>query len=506
MAKLSMRDTAYNPKYKPKGAPIAPVVPTAEPTVADTYKNANISYGDTATDSAMASIGSYYQQQAGQDINEKSIYRNQLKQYQKEIDAVKDIYSQQLGVARTEGEGRLGSQRAIGARSGVLGSDFGEAQRQEIVSQNSDITKGIQAEKANAIAVILGKARTGAQDELKAKREAKQAGADSYLAYLGSQNERKQTKAKAIAAQFLTQGVDPSSIDPKRLAEIAKSIGMSEDDIASAYATAKASKDESDKETDLKTRKTEAEISKIETDIATGKLIELSEGSMLYNPETGETFKNPKTYAPSTGGDGGDGGNKLLSVTEAQNLGVPYGTTVGDAIKLGITPDGKTTGAQQTSLGFYNRGKDALATVATVEEKIKGLGLGGQVQLKYAPNLLKSQDQQIYRQAQRQFTEARLRKESGAAIPNDEYEMDAQTYFAQPGDTAETLKRKEEARAIVLDSLAVSSGGAYKEYYGNAYTPTGTGGSVREQAEKAGYDYEAMKADGLSDEEIAASL
>ena len=125
----------------------------------------------------------------------------------------------------------------------------------------------------------------------------------------------------------------------------------------------------------------------------------------------------------------------------------------------------KETGAERTALGFYIRGKDALDTIAGIEQTMASKNLGGQARLEFAPNWAQSQENQVYRQLQRQFTEARLRKESGAAIPPAEYVSDAKTYFAQPGDTPETFARKEAARAKVLESLRVSSGNAYKNYY-----------------------------------------
>ncbi|MBR1146673.1 hypothetical protein [Bradyrhizobium sp. AUGA SZCCT0431] len=135
------------------------------------------------------------------------------------------------------------------------------------------------------------------------------------------------------------------------------------------------------------------------------------------------------------------------------------------------------TGAEKTVLGYYLRGKDALETIAPLEEGIASKSLKDQAVLQFAPNFLQSSNNQIYRQAQRQFTEARLRKESGAAIPTGEYESDSKTYFAQPGDTKEVLLRKQAARSAVLNSLGVSSGNAYAEYFGERY-PTAFGGQA----------------------------
>lgn len=132
------------------------------------------------------------------------------------------------------------------------------------------------------------------------------------------------------------------------------------------------------------------------------------------------------------------------------------------------------TGAERQALSFYNRAADAIKTLtegddASLEQKMAKQGLAGQAQLSYTgigSNLLQTAEQQQYRQAQRAFTEARLRKESGAAIPTAEYENDARTYFVQPGDSPAVVAQKKASRQKVLDGLAFSSGKAYDEFYG----------------------------------------
>lgn len=136
------------------------------------------------------------------------------------------------------------------------------------------------------------------------------------------------------------------------------------------------------------------------------------------------------------------------------------------------------TGAERGVLAYYNRAKDAEATISapdpsgrTLEDRVAKGGIGTQLGLQYAPNMLQTGDQQAYRQAQRAFTEARLRKESGAAIPTSEYENDAKTYFAQPGDKPEIIEQKRRKRQTVLEGLKFSSGRAYDEFYGEQNKP-----------------------------------
>lgn len=139
------------------------------------------------------------------------------------------------------------------------------------------------------------------------------------------------------------------------------------------------------------------------------------------------------------------------------------------------------TGGERQTLAFYNRGKEASDTLAAVdqsgkslEERIATQNKAGQLWGALAPNLVQTEDQQLYRQAQRAFTEARLRKESGAAIPQGEYDTDARTYFAQPGDSPALIEQKRKARENVLEGLKFSAGKAFDEFYGES-GPAGVG-------------------------------
>jgi hypothetical protein len=137
------------------------------------------------------------------------------------------------------------------------------------------------------------------------------------------------------------------------------------------------------------------------------------------------------------------------------------------------------TGLERSAMAFYLRGKESLDTISatdsdgkSIEQKAAESGVLSQGQMRFAPNWMQSGDQQRYVSAQRAFTEARLRKESGAAINKGEYETDSKTYFVQPGDRAKTIKQKQRLRAQVLDGLKFQAGPAYNEYY----TPQDDGG------------------------------
>lgn len=77
-----------------------------------------------------------------------------------------------------------------------------------------------------------------------------------------------------------------------------------------------------------------------------------------------------------------------------------------------------------------------------------------------ARNMVISNEHQRYRQAAEQWIRAFLRKESGAAIGQDEFARDFVVYFPQPGDKPEVVAQKQAARAAAMHGVA-SEGGSY---------------------------------------------
>lgn len=123
------------------------------------------------------------------------------------------------------------------------------------------------------------------------------------------------------------------------------------------------------------------------------------------------------------------------------------------------------SGAERTALKFYIRAAEANDDAEKVEDEIAKSGLMGQTQTALLPNVMQTKKQQMYRQAQRSFTEARLRKDSGAAIPDSEFVNDSQMYFVRPGDSPEVVDQKRRARARTLMAIGVESGRAFGEFY-----------------------------------------
>jgi len=76
----------------------------------------------------------------------------------------------------------------------------------------------------------------------------------------------------------------------------------------------------------------------------------------------------------------------------------------------------------------------------------------------YLGNALMSEDQQQYRNAARAWVAAKLRKESGAQISDEEFAKDFQTFFPQPGDGPQVIEQKNRLRQNAMEAVRVGAG------------------------------------------------
>ena len=114
------------------------------------------------------------------------------------------------------------------------------------------------------------------------------------------------------------------------------------------------------------------------------------------------------------------------------------------------------TDTQSTSLGYAQRMNDANKIITDLGSKFTGVlsYISGST---FFPNILKSEDRQNYEQAQRNFINSILRKESGAAISPSEFDSAAKQYFPQPGDSQAVIDQKTANRKRSINNLLQSA-------------------------------------------------
>ena len=158
----------------------------------------------------------------------------------------------------------------------------------------------------------------------------------------------------------------------------------------------------------------------------------------------------------------------------------------GGGLQIRTNPDGTTeiiqggpagtklTEGQSKATGFFARSDEANKIMADLEQEGTELRNAISGALPFG-NYMRTAEGQKYDQAKRNFINAILRQESGAAIGPSEFASAELQYFPQPGDSPEVIAQKKANRATAVSALKVSAGpGA--EAIG---APAPTGGATR---------------------------
>lgn len=184
--------------------------------------------------------------------------------------------------------------------------------------------------------------------------------------------------------------------------------------------------------------------------------VSVPEGGTLVNPQTGE----PVYQAPV-------GGKAKGEIAAREQIADQQGFQGEDRkfyIANGRLPTSteKTTEGQANAALYADRMREANRILS--EPAVSGAGTSmlqrGMAMLPGGNHLVSPQFQ-MADQAQRDFINAVLRRESGAAISESEFDNARKQYFAQPGDSSQVLAQKAKNRQTAIDGIANAAGPAY---------------------------------------------
>lgn len=174
--------------------------------------------------------------------------------------------------------------------------------------------------------------------------------------------------------------------------------------------------------------------------------------------------------------------NKAAALSQPFTVAGPDGKDVlvqqnkatGELVPVqGFSPknsDKAPTEFQGKSAGYGARAEEADAIIRELEGKYspaavnaKGAlgnvwGVGGA--LEAGANVALPAEAQRAEQAQRNFVNAVLRQESGAAIAESEFNNAKKQYFPQPGDSAEVIRQKADNRQTAIRGFKANAGKA----------------------------------------------
>ena len=163
---------------------------------------------------------------------------------------------------------------------------------------------------------------------------------------------------------------------------------------------------------------------------------------------------------------GEDGTNYFAPAAPLPGYGAEQPTSAPREAVPGVTP--KLTDEQAKAAGYFERAQEASDIVEAMTEKSNPAALTAKGIAESPPligpilgagiNATMSPETQKMGQAQRDFVNAVLRKESGAVINPDEFRNALQQYFPQSGDSPEVKAQKKANREIKIKALLRESG------------------------------------------------
>lgn len=299
-------------------------------------------------------------------------------------------------------------------------------------TQKYDFDMGIT--RAQHVASVMSTARDQASYDI-AKQQLAQAFGPQHVANMPPQFDPATTQAIVAQGQTIAQRLTDIR-DQQKIAETGRHNQATERTAAGQLSVAQGN---------LGLRRQELEHSKSQP---RGQFIETTNGFVLADPKSGAT-------RPVLGPDGQPLKGKAADrqMTDSQAKANLFGSRMSESHRILTDLEGK-----------YNP-MAVNAKMAAAEIP----GVGGAAG--YAGNLMLSKEGQMAEQAQRDFINAVLRRESGAVISAPEFANGQKQYFPQPGDTPEVLAQKRRNRELAISGMAAEVPGGLRS------TPslTGTG-------------------------------
>lgn len=279
----------------------------------------------------------------------------------------------------------------------------------------------------------------------------------TFRSALAAKEQLPKFQTNNIGGQTVTQQIDPVT----GRAAVASAIQntQSPDNAASVAATMRGQN-----MTDARAR----ELAEIQRNQPRGQFIETTNGYVLADPKTG-------AVRPVLGADGQPLKGKAADrqMTDAQAKANLFGSRMSESHRILTELEGKYSPMAVN------------AKMGAAEMPLVG-GVAG-----YAGNIMLSQEGQQAEQAQRDFINAVLRRESGAVISPAEFSNGQKQYFPQPGDNKAVLDQKRRNRELAIRGMEAEVPGGFRNM--PSLTSTGQQGGGGRSASGKVIDFGDLK-------------
>lgn len=161
--------------------------------------------GDTAPTGSYDAAASTYLAGTDKEQPDPALIRQQMMDnVQGQVDTIKNTFTGIIANAKVKGEDNLGKTRAIGARSGTLGSDFGDTQMKKTSDLNDQNIQAIEAQRDAQINAILSKVNSDVEAKVEAQKNTAAKNSQDYLTYLKTSQDSSRQNVLGLAKAGMT--------------------------------------------------------------------------------------------------------------------------------------------------------------------------------------------------------------------------------------------------------------------------------------------------------------
>lgn len=197
----------------------------------------------------------------------------------------------------------------------------------------------------------------------------------------------------------------------------------------------------------------QAGVTGITPDMTTAQMSAIAGPTLVKQAQADIALKNKKAQAET---------DKLNAETAKLRSDSTPSSGGGGPVVGGVTlTGGPKTDVQRATDGYATRISEANNVFSKTESYISKLSPGKFTALRNTPGVLnftKPAEFQQQEQAEKNFLNAVLRRESGAAISDSEFKSGRDQYFPQPGDSVPVLAQKKKSRETAYTNLLKEAG------------------------------------------------
>ncbi len=244
--------------------------------------------------------------------DEATIRANALNAVQGQLDATNNTYADLMTNRGVVDQNNLGKTRAVNARSGNLGSDFGAANEAATQKSNEQADKALADERDLKIQTILGQVNTDAEQKLKDQQALATKSAEARTTYLKDLGDRAQAQIKQLAQS----GASLEDLSDSEYNHLVETTGYTPEQLKAEFVLNKPKQDILHSEVvgsnyiqvsqDPISKKTQTNVIPLGVDIPQGYKVEkLENGQLVFYPDKFDPSKSVAsqiiTYGAATG-------------------------------------------------------------------------------------------------------------------------------------------------------------------------------------------------------------